>query len=151
MKRGVAIVAIVLLVGMFLLKHKLPAATGISHIPAPQLTYAQPATRPEATNGGFLDNINVSLKPPPKIHDPSPASAGLSLHNDSPPANPAKLQTRPADTIKTPITWKDRELNYEVFGSDNLTLKLNLKPTCPNPNTFFPTRLDPGLGVSIKF
>jgi hypothetical protein len=45
----------------------------------------------------------------------------------------------------------NRELNYELFGSEGFAFKLNLKPGYPNPEAPIPTRLDPGLGVSFKF
>jgi hypothetical protein len=45
----------------------------------------------------------------------------------------------------------DRQLNYELYGSEGFAFKLSLKPENPNPEAAIPTGLDPGFGISLKF
>jgi hypothetical protein len=151
MKRCLALVGIILLMGAILYEKKPPAATSQSHFTTPELTYAKMDLPHPATNSGFLDDINISLDPPVIIHDPDPYHAGLNLQRDLPSGSFDKIQPRPGDTTKPGLTVVDRKLNYELFGSEGFALKLNLEPAYPNPEALIPTRLDPGFGVSIKF
>lgn len=136
--------------GAILYETRPPEATDQSHIAVPELAYTK-MDPPPGMNGGFLDNIKLSLDPPVKIHNPDPVRARLHLQSDLPAAGFDKLQSRPGDTTKPVLTVVDRELNCELFSSEDFALQLSLKPVYPNPETPIPTRLDPGLGVSIKF
>jgi hypothetical protein len=104
-----------------------------------------------ATNSGFLDNITLSLEPPVIIHDPDLDRASLNLQRDLPSGNFGRLQPRSGDATKHALTVADRQLNYELFGSEGFAFKLSLKPAYPNPAAAIPTGLDPGFGISLKF
>jgi hypothetical protein len=45
----------------------------------------------------------------------------------------------------------DSKINYELLGSKDFSLKLNLTPAYAKPEALIPTRLDPGVGVTLKF
>jgi len=49
------------------------------------------------------------------------------------------------------LTVANSKLNYELLGSEDFSLKFNLTPAYPKPEALIPTRLDPGVGVTIKF
>jgi hypothetical protein len=153
MKRRHAFVlgGIILLAGAILYETRPPAATGPSPIITPELTYtrAHPLTPP--MNADFLDNIQLSLDAPVKTSDPDSIRARLNLQNNLPAAGYDRLQPRPGGTTKTAFTLEDRQLNYELFGSQDFALKLSLKAVYANPEALLPTRLDPALGVSVKF
>jgi hypothetical protein len=104
-----------------------------------------------ATNSGFLDDITLSFDPPVIIHDPDLDRASLNLQRDLPSGSFDRLQPRSGDATKHALTVADRQLNYELFGSEGFAFKLNLKPAYPNPAAAIPTGLDPGFGISLKF
>jgi hypothetical protein len=154
LKRCLAIaglVGIILLMGAILHVKQPPAATSQSHLIIPELTYARMDPPHPATNSGFLDNINLSLEPPVIIHDPDLDRASLNLQRDLPSGSFGKLQPGPGDATKHALTVADRQLNYELFGSEDFAFKLSLKPAYPNPAAAIPTGLDPGFGINLKF
>ena len=61
------------------------------------------------------------------------------------------MQPRLGNATKSRLTVADRRLNYELFNSGSFAFKVNLKPGYPYPEALIPTRLDPGLDISIKF
>jgi hypothetical protein len=145
------LVGIILLMGAILHVKQPPAATSQSYFTVPELTYARMDPPHPATNSGFLDNITLSLDPPVTIHDPELDHASLNLQRDLPSGHFAELQPRPGDATKHALTVADRQLNYELYGSEGFAFKLNLKPAYPNPAAAIPTGLDPGFGISLKF
>ena len=147
----VVLVGIILLVGTIRHEQKPPTATGKSHFTTPILTYARMALPQPATNSGFLDNINLSFDPQVKIHDPDPYLARLNFQSDLPSGSFAQLPRRSGNATKSAFTVVNRELDYELFGSEGFAFKLNLKPGYSYPEALIPTRLDPGLDISIKF
>jgi hypothetical protein len=147
----VGLFGIILLMGAILHVKQPPAATSQSHLITPELTYARMDPPYPATNSGFLDNITLSLDPPVTIHDPDLDRASLNLQRDLPAGQFAELQPRPGDATKHALTVADRQLNYELFGSEDFAFKLSLKPAYPNPAAAIPTGLDPGFGISLKF
>ncbi|MGA2787452.1 MAG: hypothetical protein ABSF60_07985 [Verrucomicrobiota bacterium] len=147
----VGLVGLVCLMGADLYKQKPPLATRKSHFTTPVLTYARMDIPYPATNSGFLDDINISFDPPVKTHDPDPYQASINFQSDLPSGSPDKLLPRLGDTTEPTLTVADRKLNYELFGSKDFALKLNLEPAYPYPEALMPTRLDPGFGISIKF
>jgi hypothetical protein len=147
----VGFVGIILLMGAILYLKQPPAPTSQSHLIAPELTYARMDLPHPATNSGFLDNITLSLDPPVIIHDPELDHASLNFQRDLPSGSFDQLQPRPGDSTKNALTVADRQLNYELYGSEGFAFKLNLKPAYPNPAAALPTRLDPGFGISLKF
>ncbi|MFZ0827972.1 MAG: hypothetical protein WAO02_11170 [Verrucomicrobiia bacterium] len=152
MKRYLSIAGIILLVGVVLLyEEKHEVETDDTRIVSPELTYARMEMPQLATNGSFLDHINISYDPMMNLHDSEPQRASLALEKDPPPASLGRLQPRLVETRDPLLTVVDRQLNFELFGAEGFTLKLNLKPAYPNPTALIPTRLDPGIGVSIKF
>jgi hypothetical protein len=154
LKRCLALVGlfgIILLMGAILHVKEPPAATSQSHLITPELTYARMDVPHPATNSGFLDNITLSLEPPVIIHDPDLDRASLNLQRDLPSGNFGRLQPRSGDATKHALTVADRQLNYELFGSEGFAFKLSLKPAYPNPAAAIPTGLDPGFGISLKF
>jgi hypothetical protein len=154
LKRCLALVGlfgIILLMGAILHVKQPPAATSQSHLITPELTYARMDVPHPATNSGFLDNITLSLEPPVIIHDPDLDRASLNLQRDLPSGNFGRLQPRSGDATKHALTVADRQLNYELFGSEGFAFKLSLKPAYPNPAAAIPTGLDPGFGISLKF
>ena len=152
MKRYLTLTGIILLVGIILFYEEKPQVeTDVSHIATPELTYVKMDAPHLGTNGNFLDDINLSYDPGVQFHDSDFQPACLAFERDPPPASVGKLQPGLGDTKDPALTVVDRQLNYELFGSEGFTLKLNLKPAYPNPQALIPTRLDPGLGVSIKF
>lgn len=154
LKRCLALVGlfgIILLMGAILHVKEPPAATSQSHLITPELTYARMDVPHPATNSGFRDNITLSLDPPVTIRDPDLDRASLNLQRDLPSGSFGKLQPRSGDAPKHALTVADRQLNYELFGSEDFAFKLNLKPAYPNPAAVMPTGLDPGFGISLKF
>jgi hypothetical protein len=151
LKACLALIGIVLLMGAILHGKKPPAATSQSRFTTPELTYAEINPPHRATNGGFLDDINLSLDSPMKIHDPDFNRASLNLQRDLPPGSFDRLQHRRGDATKPAFTVAGRKLNYELFGSENFALKLNFEPAYPNREAAIPTGLDPGFGISLKF
>ena len=147
----VVLVGIILLVGTIRHEQKPPTATGKSHFTTPILTYARMALPQPATNSGFLDNINLSFDPQVKIHDPDPYLARLNFQSDLPSGSFDKLQPGLGNATKSRLTVADRRLNYELFNSGSFVFKVNLKPGYSYPEALIPTRLDPGLDISIKF
>jgi hypothetical protein len=152
LNRCVALVGIIFLAEAIRYVERQAAATGKSHFITPVLTYARTDLSRPATNSGFLDDINLSLDPPVTTHDLKPNHAGFNFQKDLPSGSFDQLPPpRSGDATKTALTVKNRELNYELFGSEGFAFKLYLKPGYPNPEAPIPTRLDPGLGVSFKF
>ena len=147
----VGLVGIIMLMGAILHVKQPPAATSQSHFTTPELMYARMDLPHPATNSGFLDDINISLDPAVPIHDPNPYRTSLNLQRDLPSGSFGKLQPRSGDATKHELTVSDRQLNYELFGSEGLAFKLSLKPAYPNPAAAIPTGLDPGFGISLKF
>jgi hypothetical protein len=147
----VGLIGIILLMGAVLHVKKPPAATSESHFTAPELTYAKMDLPHPATNSGFLDDINISLDPPVTIHNPDPYPASFNFQRDLPSGSLAKISPRPGDATKPALTVAGRKLNYEIFGSEDFSFKLNLEPAYPYPEALMPTRLDPGFGISVKF
>jgi hypothetical protein len=145
------LVGIILPMGAILHVKPPPAPTSQSHLIAPELTYASMDLPHPATNSGFLDDIKISFDPPVTIHDPDLDHASLNFQRDLPSGSFDQLQPRRGDATKRALTVADRQLNYELFGSEGFALKLNLKPAYPNPEAAIPTGLAPGFGVSIKF
>ena len=150
-KRCLVLVGIVLLVGAIRHEQQPPTSISKSHFTSPVLTYARMDLPQLATNGGFLDNINLSLDPPAIIHDPDSPLARLNFQSDLPSGSFDPLPPRLGDATKPRLTVADRKLNYELFGSGGFALRLNLKPAYSNPNAPVPTSLDPGFGISLKF
>jgi hypothetical protein len=154
LKRCLALVGlfgIILLMGAILHVKQPPAATSQSHLTTPELTYAKMDLPHPATNSGFLDDIKISFDPPVTIHDPDLDRASLNLQRDLASGSFAELQPRPGDATKHALTVADRQLNYELYGSEGFAFKLNLKPAYPNPAAALPTGLDPGFGINLKF
>lgn len=154
LKRCLAFVGLVgIILPMLAILHvkQPPAATSQSHFTVPELTCAKMDLPHPATNSGFLDNINLSLDPPVIIHDPDTHHASLNFQSDLPSEHFAGLQPRPGNTTKRALTVADRQLNYELYGSEGFAFKLNLKPAYSNPEAALPTGLDPGFGISLKF
>src|SRR6202142_700661 len=149
-KQCLALVGIILLMGAILSEQKLLAATSISHLTAPELTYARTEMPHPATNSGFLDNIQLSYEPGVEIHDPDPRSASHSLQTDFPTGSFDQFQPRSGHTPKPGLTMADRKLNYQLLGSGGFAFKLNLTPAYRYPEESTPTGLDPGFGISIK-
>jgi len=145
------LVVIILLTGAMLQVKQPPAATSQSHLTTPELTYARMDRPRPATNSGFLDDIKISFDPPAPIRDSDLDHASLNLQRDLPSGSFDKIQPRPGDTTKRALTVANRQLNYELLGSEGFALKLNLKPAYPNPEATIPTGLDPGFGISLKF
>lgn len=104
-----------------------------------------------ATNSGFLDNINLSLNPTVEIPATDLNDTSHNFQRNLPSGSFDKLQPRPGDAPKPVLTVADRKLNYELLGSKDFALKLNLTPVYLNPGAIIPERLVPGLGISIKF
>jgi len=150
-KPCLALVGIIFLMGVILQEQKLLAATSISHLTTPELTYARTEMPYPATNSGFLDNIHLSYDPEVEIRDPDTRSASHSLQTDFPTGSFDQLQPRSGDTPKPRLTMADRKLNYQLLGSGGFAFKLNLTPAYPYPEASTPTGLDPGFGISIKF
>jgi hypothetical protein len=153
MKRYLVLAGMILLAAVIYVSEEKPRVeTGESHVPTPpELTLAKMEVPQVATNSHFLDNINISYDTAVKIQDPDPQPASLANGNDLPYASPGKIRPKPEDTTPPPLTVAGRKLNYELLGSDSFSLKFNLTPAYPNPEALVPTRLDPGVGVSIKF
>jgi hypothetical protein len=147
----VGLVGLILLIGAILHVKQPPAATSQSHLTTPELTYAKMDLPHPATNSGFLDDIKISFDPPVPIHDPDPYHASLNLQRDLPSESFGKLQPRSGDATKHALTVADRQLNYELFGSEGFAFKLSLKPAYPNLAAAVPTGLAPGFGISLKF
>jgi hypothetical protein len=150
-RRAFVLGGIILLAGAILYGTRPPAATDPSHITAPELTYPGAHSLTPPKNGDFLDHIQLSLDAPAKTSDPDSIRASLHLQNDLLPIGYDRLQPRPGGTTKTAFTVEERQLNCELFGSQDFALKLSLKAVYANPAALIPTRLDPALGVSIKF
>jgi len=151
LKRCLILVGILFLAEAIWYMKPPPPAIGKSHFTTPVLTYAKTDLPCPATNSGFLDDINLSLDAPATIHDSGPNHAGFNFQKDLPSGSFNQLPPKSGDATKTALTVENRELNYELFGSEGFAFKLNLKPGYPNPEAPIPTRLDPGLGVSFKF
>jgi hypothetical protein len=152
MKRYLTIAGMILLAAViFRYEEKPRVEPPESHIPPAEVTLARIAVPPLATNSHFLDNINLSYDPVVKISGPEPQPASLADERDLPSASLGKIQPKPHDTAAPVLTVVDRKLNYQLLGSKDFSLKLNLTPAYPNPEALIPTRLDPGVGVSIKF
>jgi hypothetical protein len=154
LKRCLAFVGlggIILPMGAILHVKQPPAATSQSHLTTPVLTYAKMDLPHPATNSGFLDDIKISFDPPVTIHDPDLDRASLNFQRDLPSGSFGKLQPRSGDATKHALTVADRQLNYELYGSEGFAFKLNLKPAYPNPEAAIPSGLDPGFGISLKF
>jgi len=151
LNRCLALVGIIFLVGTIRHVKQPPTATSESHFTTPLLTYAQTNLSHPATNSGFLNDIKLSPDAPVTIHDSDPHHAGFNFQKDLPSGSFNQLPRRSGDASKPAFTVVNRELNYELFGSEGFAFKLNLKPWYPNPDAPLPTRLDPGFGISIKF
>ena len=151
LKRALALVGLIFLIGAAPHQKQLPAAANKSHLTVPELTYASITLPHLTTNRDFLDDINLSFDPPGKIHAPDLNDAGLNFQRDLPPGSFGELQPKLGDTSKRALTVADRKLNYELLGSRDIAFKLNLTPAYPRPEATMPTSLDPGFGFSIKF
>jgi hypothetical protein len=147
----VGLVSFIMLMGAILHLQKSPGAPSKSHFTSPELTYAKMDLPHPATNGGFLDDINLSLDPSVTIHDPDTNHASLNFQSDLPSGRFDELQPRPGNTPKRALTVADRQLNYELLDLNGFALKLNLKPAYSNPEAAIPSSLDPGFGISLKF
>lgn len=153
MKRYLVLAGMILLAAViFFYEEKPRVETDESHIPSPpDLTLARMEVPTVATNSHFLDNIHLSYEPMARIQNPDPQYGIPVSEKDLPSANAEKIRPRPEEPATPVITVVDRKLNYELLGSKDFSLKLNLTPAYPNPEALIPTRLDPGVGVSIKF
>jgi hypothetical protein len=152
MKRYLVLAGMILLAAVIYLYEEKPRVeTSESHIPTPELTYAKAGVPDLATNSHFLDNINLSYDPVVMVRDAAPQRASLADGKGLPSARVGKLRPKPADASAPVLTVADSKLNYELFGSEDFSLKLNLTPGYASPEALIPTRLDPGFGVSIKF
>ena len=153
LKRYVALVGIIILAGAIRHVKQPPAATSESSftLPAPVLTYAKTDPPHPATNSGFLDDIKLSYDLPVTIHNSESNHTSFNFQKDLPSGSFAQLPRRSGNATKSAFTVVNRELDYELFGSEGFAFKLNLKPGNPDPRVLIPTRLDPGLGVTIKF
>jgi hypothetical protein len=156
MKRYLVLAGMILLaagLGLVFFHEKKPRVeTGEHRIPPPELTYANMDAPHLATNSHFLDNINLSYEPLANIRDPDAQPTSLAYETNLPPAvSLEKWRPKPDHTMKPGLTVADRKLNFELLGSQGFSLQLNLTPVYPNPEALIPTRLDPGVGVSIKF
>jgi hypothetical protein len=142
----------VLLAGVIFFHEEKPRVKAVeSHILAPTLTYAKIETPQPTADSHFLDNINLSYDSVPTIPDSGLNRATPIYDKTLPAAGSGKLRPKPDDTAPPVITVADRKLNYEVLGTEDFSLKFNLTPGYPNPEALIPTRLDPGIGLSIKF
>ncbi len=153
MKRYLVLAGMILLAAViFFYEEKPQGEIRESHIPPPPgLTLAKMDGPPVATNGHFLDNISLSFEPLVKIQDPDPHPASFVYEKDLPSASPGKIRPKPDDTPAPVLTVANSKLNYELLGSEDFSLKFNLTPAYPKPEALIPTRLDPGVGVTIKF
>ncbi|MFZ0829323.1 MAG: hypothetical protein WAO02_18080 [Verrucomicrobiia bacterium] len=151
LKGCLALIGFVVLMGAILLEQKLLAAISKSHFTLPELMYAPADISHPATNGGFLDNINLSLDPPVEMPAPDLSAASRSLQKDLPAGSFDQLQPRPGHAPKPGVTVANRKLNYQLLDSGGFAFKLNLTPAYPYPEASIPTGLDPGFGISIKF
>jgi hypothetical protein len=151
LNRCLALVGIIFLVGTIRHVKQPTTATSESQFTTPLLTYAQTNLSHPTTNSGFLDDIKLSPDAPVTIHDPDPHHAGFNFQKDLPSGSFDQLPRRSGDATKPAFTVVNWELDYELFNSEGFAFKLNLKPGYPDPRVLIPTRLDPGLGVSIKF
>ena len=151
LRQCLALAGLAFLTGATLPRQKLPNAAGNSHLTAPELTYARMDIPPSATNGGFLDDISLSLDPPVEIPVTDFNDARLNLLSDLPAGSFDPLQPRPDEIAPRTLTVADRRLNYQLYGSGGFAVKLNLEPAYPYPQALMPTRLDPGFGISLKF
>jgi len=151
LKRCLVLVGIIFLAGAIWHMKPPPVAIGNRHFTTPVLTYARTDRPCPAMNSGFLDDINLSLDAPATIHDSDPHHAGFNFQKDLPSGSFDQLPRRSGNATKPAFTVVNRELDYELFGSEGFAFKLNLKPGNPDPRVLIPTRLDPGLGVTIKF
>lgn len=106
---------------------------------------------PATNHNGFLDNINLSLNPPVEIPATNSNATSLNFQRDHPSRSIDELKPKPAEASKPLFTVADRKLNYELLGSKDFALKLNMTPVYLNPEAIIPERLVPGLGISIKF
>jgi hypothetical protein len=152
MKRYLVLAGMILLAGViFLFEEKLRVETSESHIPPAELTLAKPEVKQPAPNSHFLDNIHLSYDPIERVPDSDPPHASLADGKDLPSASLEKIRPRLGETAAPVLTFADRKFNFELLGSEGFSLKLNLTPEYPKPEALIPTRLDPGVGVSIKF
>ena len=151
LNRCLALVGILFLVGTIRHVKQPPTATSESHFTTPLLTYAQTNLSHPATNSDFLDDIKLSPDASVTIHDSDPHHAGFNFQKDLPSGSFDQLPRRSGNATKPAFTVVNRELDYELFGSEGFAFKLNLKPAYPNPAAALPTRLDPGFGISLKF
>jgi hypothetical protein len=151
LNRCLVLVGIIFLAGAIWYMKSPPVAIGKSHFTTPVLTYAKTDLPCPATNSGFLDDIYLSLDAPVTIHDSDPHDVSFNFQKDLPPGSFAPLPRTSGDATKPAFTVVNREINYELLGTEGFAFKLNLKPGNPNPEAPTPTRLDPGFGVSFKF
>ncbi len=152
MKRYLVLAGMILLAGIIFFHEEKPRVETVeSRIPAPTLTYAKIETPHLTTDSHFLANINLSYDSGPTIPGSGLKRAMPIYDKTLPAAGPGKLRPKSDDTAPPVITVADRKLNYEVLGSEDFSLKFNLTPAYPNPEALIPTRLDPGIGLSIKF
>lgn len=153
MKRYLTMAGIILVVGivLYLEEREVEEESGASRIPSPELTLAAMAMPQLPTNGSFLENVTISYEPVVKIQDTDLQRVSLVFEKNPPPVNLEDLRPRPGNTRDPVLTFADRQLNYELFGAQGFSFKLNFKPGYPNPEALVPSRVDPGLGVSIKF
>jgi hypothetical protein len=153
MKRYLVLAGMILLAAIISFYEEKPRVeTGESHIPSPPgLTFARMEVPPAATNSHFLDDVNLTYDPMVKIQDSAPRRASLADGKDLPSANPERIKSKPEDPTAPVITVVDSKINYELLGSKDFSLKLNLTPAYANPEALIPTRLDPGVGVTLKF
>jgi len=93
----------------------------------------------------------LSPDAPVTIHDSDPHHAGFNFQKDLPSGSFNQLPRRSGDASKPAFTVVNRELNYELFGSEGFAFKLNLKPWYPNPDAPLPNAPGPRLRISIKF
>ena len=152
MKRYLVLAGMILLAWVIFFREEKPRVETVeSRIPSPALTYAKIETPQPTAGSHFLDNINLSYDSAPAIPDSSLNRATPIYDKTLPAAGLGKLRPKPDDTAPPVITVADRKLNYEVLGTEDFSLKFNLTPAYPNPGALIPTRLDPGIGLSIKF
>ena len=152
MKRYLVLAGMILLGAVIYLYEEKPRVeTGESHIPSLEFSFAKLDLPHLETNSHFLDGIHLSYEPMAIIRDNEPTLASLAEEKDLPSARVQKLRPQPVETATPVFTVADSKLNIELLGAEGFSLKLNLTPAYPNPEALIPTRLDPGVGMSIKF
>jgi hypothetical protein len=151
MKRPLLLAGIILLAGGVLYEEKHRAAILYHPIVAPELAYPELEAQSLATNGSFLDNINLWDHSRVKTDEAGLSYTSFAFQKDFAPASFERLQSNLGGKTEPMLTVLDREVVYALFATRDFTLTLNLKPAYSNPQALMPSHIDAGLGGSISF